>query len=59
MAVSNGDDAVLPADDESFSSFKKMCENNKDWSVCYDKKNVTVSTQQASNSNIKILKVSL
>ncbi|XP_076811176.1 START domain-containing protein 10-like [Clavelina lepadiformis] len=52
----NDPDTVLPADDNNFQDFKKMCESVDGWSECYNKKNVCVSTSLQSNSNLKLLK---
>ena len=57
--LSAEDDVVLPADDNDFAKFKKLCESQDNWHECYNKKNVQVSTQNQSNSNIKLLKVRL
>ena len=54
-----GDDIVLPADDNDFLMFKKLCESKENWQECYNKKNVIVMTQSQSDQNIKLLKVSI
>lgn len=57
MVNENEDDVVLPADDNSFQSFKSVCKETEGWTEVYSKKGIIVNIKPQENSNIKLMKV--